>query len=972
MNSSKGNDLVGANLSALEAAKQLLKELQSYQIGLEDILKEGFDSRLLRTVYAQTGIRVNPPTPPQQRLSISNVKGNQGTDGFAGTGNEPQHAFVEPSGGSLSAVSAVHRSPSNRPSSVEVGKAPSPAQANQVGNKTVDLKGVDRKEYIARQLAAKRGKGAATVSNAATSVTTLPTGGVESKISVAPAKEESVEKPIKSQNISSDSVADAIQSQDLDFEAKRKAQTDLARQKIEALKAQREIQIQTRTSDLDSRESLLPEKPKPTEGADASFAASPAEHISATGATPPRRDSYFSPVSRQSAFSLPGLFSTAGVTNSTNINYLENKATSSENRESPKDTEFKSPAHTSVDAQRSLQLAHAPEVKDTLQGMRPSRKRHHAADFIDSPPNKMKKSMSQSEDTSVIINVSDNESDEEEDNHTSETALPTQLKPGELQLLPGLVQDAIRKTPQNLGKFRSSSEVPTGRHLVPDSASTSKLNQPIPNQAQEPEILKSKEIEIEQMNRKIAELEQRIKQKQVSSRGQSPVVSTESVALNNTVDKGHFLANDISRAQKDEPILRDRILEEASGFSSRDPTDQAETSDNNAADNTSDSAMEIAGNEGLPETPTKPRTELTPNITVNYTSGQQLRQTAKDYNMEENADGVRKAQLQQELEVVAQEISTLELTLQTHLQEVQLTEEKLTASRELLTHLSHELSAASGAIIASTDTAESSQSDVAERDDNLGAQTASPEIEQHLPAIQSSKPPPSDPSLLDEDPATDENLNIEDEEIGPSAEDVDEDGMDISHSDMEDGELSPEGHEDSSDLGEAMDLNDDEELYEPPSEVGSPQETPRISQERPEDISLASARDSPVQNDVLLNQNGATEEMLEEGSPLTQQSLINDDPVGPNSEQKSTTMNSGDNSDDYEPPEPSPKFEDAALSTVSRPKPGSQMSDVNSHQLLESTTETTSNVESHMHSQVEMLQRSSPNEVDYPHLLRTD
>ena len=443
---------------------------------------------------------------------------------------------------------------------VSLAKSSKPSTLNHLskasGIKAGETKILDRKEYIARMLAAKAAKpalSAPTPASSKISTTTELGASAQVRSSDAPTvigrTELSVQ--IRSSDAAAASAATAVQQapsesadiargtqqKDSDVEAKRKAQTDLARQKIEALKLRENTQQQIRSATSnDATRDIKQSSAK-------NFSNIPVESsVSTPRPFLSRQSSYFSPASQKPPFSIPGLFMTLDAPEPIDTSQpLPNESLapssrrvgdatfgSSQESQLPQAAVSAKPStvNTTQFSEIAFDLNSAPSVTAApsvtiATTTSSSRKRQKASDFIDPPSTRVKRPLGQQETTSLIIDISDDElsnsSSEEEplDNDISDrrTTLPT----------------ASQAKASGNGK-----EIP-GKSLVPlaDISPRAKAIMTPPaaqvsGQSGDLKGLKSKEIEIELMNRKIAELEQRIaiKAKQNTSRSHSPKISS--------------------------------------------------------------------------------------------------------------------------------------------------------------------------------------------------------------------------------------------------------------------------------------------------------------------------------------------------------------------------------------------------------------------------------------------------------------
>lgn len=330
---------------------------------------------------------------------------------------------------------------------------------------------------------------------------------------------------------------DNLAVQSTSTEAKRKAQTDLARQKMEALKSRTVSQRQTSISN-----SLAPPiiQPHPLPQIPPSSvlhvnSASQAQASNPTQTTP--HGSYFSPSNERQAFSIPGLFMAPARPSCTVekeqpiIHPLTAHQGNAQVTTSilSSDTMVYAQAlpsqSTAVDAsnnKRNLVLTAEALEKPASSASRVNepRKRQRASDFIDSPPMRPKRTLGQKEDISVIIDVSEDEVDDSETEADAmdieqDTNINSNLRQLQHEGMETGKQRAIRDLPP-------LTDFPARKKLSDSSAFNTPPAVQTPGKLKEQEGLKTKEKEIELMKRRIAELEQRTKAKQTSSRAQTP------------------------------------------------------------------------------------------------------------------------------------------------------------------------------------------------------------------------------------------------------------------------------------------------------------------------------------------------------------------------------------------------------------------------------------------------------------------
>lgn len=320
-------------------------------------------------------------------------------------------------------------------------------------------------------------------------------------------------------------------------DSKKSAQTELARQKMEALKAR-----ESHTKD-ENRHATPPsqETPAISNTSQSTVVQSglpkgaPSMHIAEN-----KTSSLPSTSTSNIAFNIPGLFMEPIAQE---LIVLKNQATDLNPRTVPQVN-----GQPIVDVQNSTQSTTAKMLKEAptvsvasgalkQQTIPPThRKRQKAADFIDSPSVRIRKSLGHAEDTSVIIEVSEDEKDENSgddlemdvdmDIDIEENARPTTPQ----QQLPSLHSESGK--PKSIKDQPPLSEVPTRKPVTPRMLGRTPPKVLTPKKSKEPQGL---EIEIELMNRKIAEMQQRILAKQNASRAQTPDKLGKIVGISTTM-----------------------------------------------------------------------------------------------------------------------------------------------------------------------------------------------------------------------------------------------------------------------------------------------------------------------------------------------------------------------------------------------------------------------------------------------------
>ncbi len=515
-----------------EEAKQALLDLHLQGFNFTKIVERGLNPVMLRKLYADVGIPITQDTtmlgPPLTEPRV--VSGH--TTGLSSPAKVPTNNVsqqpvpvlqgkenVNPTSKTSIITTKEEKVPAT--GSASISKLIKPSVTNLSGKvtsiKAGDSKGVDRKEYIARLAAAK-----ASVSSKAASTPTIesPIQVIVSRTPPTSTTNQSHQEPV------------IDRAQNLEVEAKRKAQTDLARQKIEALKRRETIQQesqtpQSREGDHQNQQSLA--EPQQT----SSFtvpATVPQSSI------PSRQGSYFSPVTQKPPFSIPGLFMTSDTSHSIPQQIASQVVATAQESDvyTALGPEPQYPISQGLDEQSKSSMASQapslPSLSDitgasTVPAINPtppatSRKRQKAADFIDSPSIRIKRPLGQQEDSSVIIDISEDElSDVSNDDDLNMEQAEHPLGPSK-KFNNGQTGSGKQKS---IGDLPPLSDLPSWKKpmvMTPPAAQT-------PGQTKDPKQLRSKEMEIELMRRKIAELEQRNHAKRNTSRAQTPGTSNQ-------------------------------------------------------------------------------------------------------------------------------------------------------------------------------------------------------------------------------------------------------------------------------------------------------------------------------------------------------------------------------------------------------------------------------------------------------------
>ncbi|KAI4114697.1 MAG: hypothetical protein LQ345_004570 [Seirophora villosa] len=416
-------------------------------------------------------------------------------------------------------------------------------------------KPVDRKDYVARLLAAKAGKAVSTTDASKTPPNPAqrnsgqnPPLGVNGQAREADAVNAShtlninVPNGAKSPSILA---TDATSQRNVAAEAKKREQTELARRRIEELKQRSEALKKAPSAATEAPPPAASASPSPRERLTQALTVrnSPGSTWSAFAPDTPQH-SYFS--SHDTAFTLPGLFMSSQPPQPKLSNEPVQVAPGSVESQQ---TEERKPVvvdvsdavaapHPSLPASGSVEpdshdntISEKAPVSEssTPRAINNPRKRPTALDFIEPFPAKISKLHSSRVENSVVFEVSDDEDDEiavdaSEMQSGREQGVKT-TDAGELQASrPGSTEQAkLRQHPAlsgPLGRTEPRKSTPS----TPIQALQAPFKHP------EPGGLRSNEEEIARMKRRIAEMEERRRSKQAASPAQMPRPSIHMVS----------------------------------------------------------------------------------------------------------------------------------------------------------------------------------------------------------------------------------------------------------------------------------------------------------------------------------------------------------------------------------------------------------------------------------------------------------
>ncbi|MCJ1251410.1 hypothetical protein MMC30_008643 [Trapelia coarctata] len=582
-NSNNNSDYQRASLR--EEVKGALQNLYRQNIGFESLSAEGVNVSLLRELYQELGIQVseinipktgqdssqNPTTKPSSINHSTTVAVNlpeslesrsevPTSARLVGADEIPAKTVVQPK--TASDIPREHYSPGRglpelqKESEVtsvavllsQVGKAKTSTWQKTKSAPSAEDRALERKDYIAKMLAAKVGKGAA-------SKALKPTETV--KLDVQVDNEKSATdislQPAPMNIISPDVKLDQTNIQ-AEFEAKKKASTELARRKMEAL------MTQAHEPHGPSAAKTLSESPRSSQEAQIRPASGPSlptqtiithqlvevAPVSSTQQYTPETP-FFAPLEQRPMIGLPGLSMSyplisapyvrpPSVALSKDINPNEVSSSSVEtqsatalndNHSSAVNTPTLNPEPRlpQVASVTNVEVASTPLPK--AEAMMSSRKRATASDFIDFRSDKAKVRVGPDGPYKLVIgDVSDDEGDFDEDAmDVDEASEPPESEPPQLEKATTHNNKTMRDLPP-LSNIPAWSKVG-----IASSASTPPLVQ-TPGRSSEAEDLARAEEQIRKLKQMIAEKEERKKAKLYSSRGQSPGGLTNASSMN--------------------------------------------------------------------------------------------------------------------------------------------------------------------------------------------------------------------------------------------------------------------------------------------------------------------------------------------------------------------------------------------------------------------------------------------------------
>ncbi|KAK2786754.1 hypothetical protein FQN53_006230 [Emmonsiellopsis sp. PD_33] len=478
-------------------AQGALLGLAPHNIKYDELVNEGIDPIILKRLYDEIGLKITPTRAKEQGTTVPPPTSGQSADGITSTAKAviapPSKVEARISEASTSAGKSSAPRPSTEATQDSVSKSTLPP-TKETKNVPAPNSGkpLERKDVIARMLAAKAGK---------------PPTGAEAAKSPAQSPEATTSPRhslISGTSAAIDTEVSAPQSQQVPTESRmkerNKAQTELARQRMEQLKKQGLMRSQTRAAT---------ESPSATQLAITASGSSQRPVLQPSSQPSQLPSSLSHPLpdrppepDQATTARIPGLFMTSSEP--TNV---ENKKLST----------------------NSNDLVPTSEQKSTK--IRAPRKRPRASDFTDEPsPAPQQKQFGQepkqpSTEHRVIIDISEDEFMYGSDGDSTEHQLSTpQLPVAQSDKNPPPTQPTMRDFPPLFDlPSRNYSHRSTPALVGPQT----------PGRGKEQADLHVKNMEILAMRQKIAELERRHKEKhkekQAASRVESPSVSARSM-----------------------------------------------------------------------------------------------------------------------------------------------------------------------------------------------------------------------------------------------------------------------------------------------------------------------------------------------------------------------------------------------------------------------------------------------------------
>ena len=470
------------------AAQELVRELFAWGLSFEDMLNEVTNVEALRAVFISAGLPVHVHSNQADGTSLPDPWTN-GTRESSEYQSGPLESFIlNDQATEETSVPNVIRSVEDQTSTTTIAGSSTPAEHLPL----------DRKAVIAQKLAAKKAK--------------TPNHTIREDVVSEPAASQhmTIEKASILPPPSPNGLIRKPTNLPSDAGVERKAQTELARQKIEALR-QRSSTTKRKEEAVNIISSMGTTANNTSSASYTLADPKSSDHIISPSMVIPRKDTYFSPLSPASAFNIPGLFSVVH-----DISMDEANRGQGENNARDRMPQSVSPVGKDLILKDSPRPMSALHVAKQLEGERsaevPSlKKRLRGSESPRLPPRPFGFPTSH-DDPGVIIDISDHESDTPDTSYVSNQNVDISNADGSL---PGISMRTFNSDAAGDHTFRSKS-VGSAQRSRSDNENA---------KIQDPEDLRAKELEIQTMNRKIAELQANLrarKTKQMASGPQSP------------------------------------------------------------------------------------------------------------------------------------------------------------------------------------------------------------------------------------------------------------------------------------------------------------------------------------------------------------------------------------------------------------------------------------------------------------------
>ena len=561
-------------------AKGALIDLHQNRIGLEQLSAEGIDASLLKELYLEAGIQVDevlvPPNlaRPTSSLGFTVASTDQGSDISTRLSILPRTELSLPadkldrqnvltSDSPSETLDLSQNTPGERSMpELNVSKLPTESKtqaqkhkisvafpSSKSAGKTKVDQTFERKDYIARMIAERTGKPVAAKVSKAPESTTKPAENSTGRLR----PEDLTPRPDLDPSLKA-SFSPGLTSQ-TGFDAKKKAQTELLRQKTEALKrgsSLREVSgrfVETLQSPQSSP-SFAADPNSTYDSGSISLSKQPSAHlqISATPqitvqenldgeytpATPffasletpwpnglPGLNSSYQPESQSSHLEQSTAQSDTALSNPIYPPYrrtdeLKESELPATAIKPDRDPSASIPSASETDTVMIEETTKTPLMPNTVDK---TRKRATAADFIDAPSNRVKRRIGSTGHVQVFIEVSEDEEDEGDNSDGTELD----------GVVPSETSRSARSIDRQTTKATAIRELPPSSNLPMRSTAqiTPSYTPPAvqtPGKVIEPEELARTEEKIRALKQKIAETERRKKARETVSGVQTPAV----------------------------------------------------------------------------------------------------------------------------------------------------------------------------------------------------------------------------------------------------------------------------------------------------------------------------------------------------------------------------------------------------------------------------------------------------------------